>query len=199
MGESLQRGGHGRAERWRLPPLRSPAVSAGNLAVLVACSKTGRASWAEFQRHEGTSGTYYAWAGNVPAVPDLEAVRRGDSGGASAATSGSASVPADLMWWREWSCGVCGANSTPVPGKASSRFWRCGVCAMLYCPGGYEAEGGGVWSVSCPGCGSRQAIREGEETGKIDEYGTSRGAGGAQRLGSGDAEGGARPLPRGGS
>lgn len=183
-----------------LPPLKPPAARPGHRSVLVACSATGRAAWAEFKVEEHPNG-YRAlfWVGNARAVPDLEAARRGDryravpsvgnggDGGGDATSGpgerGDGAVGANEVVWDGWSCGVCGTDFTPVPGLEQYTMWRCGTCATLYCPGGFRPHPGvrgeageGKYFTWCPGCGERTTLEEHQEiAGIIDSFDSTPG------------------------
>ena len=177
MGSLQNRGSGPHPERRRpggnrkfrgLPALKEPVIREGNRTVLVACSKTGRASWAEFSP---TTGGGYAWTRNVPAIPDLNAAKRGAPASSSEASAQGGGMPASSVVWDHWSCGVCGSRSTPLPGSEQYFIWRCGICGVLFCTGGIHPspDQAGLWETQCPGCGSRRTFSDDDEYGTIDE------------------------------
>ena len=113
----------------------------------------------------------YSWARNVPAIPDLEAAKRGAPALPPEGSSQGGGMPSDSVVWDRWSCGVCSSRSTPVPGSELYFIWRCGSCRVLFCTGGIHPspDQAGLWETQCPGCGSRKTFSEDDEYGTIDE------------------------------
>ncbi len=167
--------------------------------VLIACSKTGRASWADFEplaKHNGG----FRWVGNLPAVPDLKAAgsKKGASSGAATGGGSDAGILSnDSIFWGGYQCEVCKSGSSPVPGHEDSLFWQCGTCQTLYCSGGFEQTGEDAWYLTCPGCGRLSVLRAYEETGTISEYqaSTGRSEGSERRKLTGGGSNDVRQLP----
>ena len=208
-----------------LPPLKEPVLSdPANRAVLVACSDTGRASWAEFQKRQGPRHSAYVFLRNVPAVPDLDAARGGGSGqslGSKLAGAmknmpkpgATAELGTDEVQWGGWRCGVCDVNRTPVRNFQEIFIWRCGNCSMLHCPGGFQQQTPGSneeWYVFCPACGHVLSLSPNDQVGTIGSFDTQSGrspsaaeegrqlGGGGPRGSRRGGSGGGRPPGRGG-
>lgn len=206
MSERRGRGGKPGAFRG-LPPLEEPVVEPGHRVMLVACSKTGRASWADLEPLAGREDAY-RWVKNLPAVPDFKAIRGGKRPGSKSATGGGSSGDAlsdEAVFWNGYHCGVCECDSAPVPGHEGVIFWQCSVCRVLYCSGGFVRTGEDAWHMTCPGCGSTSVLEAHEETGTISEYQASTGRreqynsaklGGGSRDGHRQLGGGANDLRR---
>jgi hypothetical protein len=130
-----------------LPPLEPAVVPPRHRAVLIACSETGRASWAEL----APVGGGWRWIGNVPAVPVLNQAQ-GASGG-----SASATLPAGTISWGGYRCGVCRKGPPNGPGRiGTAEWWRHG-CGTIMCPGALRQREVG-WVATCPGCGDTMVV-----------------------------------------
>lgn len=182
-----------------LPPLKEPIVPSGHRAVLMGCSRTGKASWADLTP---IGKERWKWIGNVPAMPDLN---RGSGAGHSSQGATAHSVPVGDVDWAGYVCGVCETGSTPVPGNEEGIFWQCSQCGTLYCSGGFRRTGQNEWSVNCPGCNKLNTVNAHEQIGNITEIDAeqshqrrtslsgSSGTNSRKQLGGG---GGGSPAPR---
>lgn len=182
-GPSTRQGSGKKSDGFRgLPPLEEPIVEPGHRVVLIACSKTGRASWADLEPLANYEGGF-RWVGNLTAVPDLKAIRgeerkgtkRAGGGASGSGNVGGGTLKEGSLYWGGYHCGVCECSSCPVPGHEDSIFWQCNACQTLYCSGGFERTGEDAWYLTCPGCGSLFVLEAHAEIGTISEYQSNTG------------------------
>ena len=156
----------------RLPALKPPALSDVDdvddvdSAFLIACSSTGRASWAGFRTQKGPwsdeKGFEWSsiarWTLNIPAIPDLNATPEQHA----AVVPSLQYTPTGPADWTGHSCGVCGSASTQVPGFESTTMWACQGCNHFTCPGGFTRSPADrkVWQYRCLHCGMLMSVRE---------------------------------------
>lgn len=89
-----ERKGVGKRSFKGLPPLEEPFVKPGHRVLLMACSKTGRASWADLAplaKHDGG----FRWVGHIPAIPDFAAIKGGTKAGSG---RGRPAIPARVLF-----------------------------------------------------------------------------------------------------
>lgn len=127
-----------------IPPFKEPPIPKGHRALLVACSQTGRASWAVL-KEDRASGSY-SFVRNLRAAPDPKAMKdKAPSKQPTTPETGSSHRPGELPMEKldlaGFTCGVCGAD-----GSTGSLIVRCGSCGTLQC------RPSGAWH--CPGCGA---------------------------------------------
>jgi DNA-directed RNA polymerase subunit RPC12/RpoP len=131
-----------------LPVFQSPPLPNDHRAILVACAKTRRASWAMLkEKNPRSSAKGYRWAfqRNITAIPASKTGSPAHGGGSTA--SGPAEQPElalDDIDLTGFSCGICGAGSSTLEG---TDLIRCGSCQTMQCVPQALYK--------CPGCGAR--------------------------------------------
>lgn len=141
---------HRNAAEHGLPAFRMPELPAGHRALLIACARTGRASWAVLRSDAASAAGARSWRfiRNIPAVPANSASGAAANTATSrrAATAASDSNPSSEIAVEDvdfegFACGICGdAGEDAI-------LIRCGPCGTMQC------KPGSSWQ--CPGCGAR--------------------------------------------
>lgn len=131
-----------------LPVFQSPPLPKGHRAILVACAKTKRASWAVLkEKNPSGSANGYRWAfeRNITAVPATKSGSSAHGGGASASgAAGEPELALDDIDLTGFSCGICEAGSSTREG---ADLIRCGNCQTMQCVPHSLYK--------CPGCGAQ--------------------------------------------
>lgn len=132
-----------------LPVFQQPPLPKDHRAILVACAKTGKASWAIVKEKtpdtEGqASGQEWVFQRNITAVPATAGnAPKGGSKGSKRKDDDRALDARDIDL-TGFSCGVCGTGKTEPGG---GRILRCGHCHTLQCAP--------YTTYKCPGCAAQ--------------------------------------------
>jgi hypothetical protein len=144
-----------RQEAPGLPHFQPPPLPKDHRAILVACAKTRRASWAVIKDNSAKGSSHahkWAFQRNITAVPATNAESSANSGissvaGGSAGSRGSSSsqtkpaIDLDSIDLTGFSCGICRASRQTT---GAAHLVSCGTCDTMMCvpQDAYK----------CPGC-----------------------------------------------
>lgn len=126
-----------------IPPLKEPKLPPGCAAVLIACTRSGRAYWIVFER----IGSDWCWKLNLPATPADSKAETGLDPRASGDVVEL--IPMGGKDWGNWSCPGCGQKQISRGSRNYVHRTPC-TCGTPCCLGPGVADDG---LPTCPNCG----------------------------------------------